>query len=156
MKKLSWGFILIILVLGFYSCNSDGSVTDPVNNSSFSKVRTQYIPCDDSKFTLPKTNKINDFFELYYWDYNNGYLDMIFKFNAVCESKFADSVYTEGSTIEIFLSDTSNIHAHCICDEEFHTSAMIENTSEVHLKFNIKFFTSEKYETVMDTILSLN
>ena len=153
MKNLI--FVFIALVIGFYSCNSNNSITDPGNNSSFSKIRTQYIPCDADQKTKSTLNKINNKFELFYWDYNNGYLDMIFKFNAVCESKFADSIYTNGSTMEIFLRDTSSIHAHCICDEEFHTSAMIENTSEVHLKFNIMSFTSDKYNTVLDTVLSI-
>ncbi len=98
---------------------------------------------------------INDDF-LYDWQLDGNKLKLDFRFSPVCGSAYAERVIIGNNTIHIFLDDTASIHARCICEHKSIFRFSIEDVDNIKLILDIKFYTSDKFITCVDTLLQLH
>jgi hypothetical protein len=89
------------------------------------------------------------------WELRGDTLHLDCKWLSNCASAYKDSVSIANRAIAIFLTDTATWHARCMCP---HTSMFIfkiENTDYINLRLQTRWYVSNEYTTILDTLLNL-
>ena len=139
-------------ILGLYllliSCHKD-SVTNG-SDGDISFLGYQDYPCGsyESKATI---NSSDDY--LYGYSYEDGILELDFRFSNTCGCAYEDSVIIENNQICLFLNDTSNVHYKCICPHRGVFHLEIDHYKSIRLELQINPYVHDEYYLCMDTLL---
>ena len=150
-------FLVLVAFISFYSCNRNSDVAAPGENEW---VTTKFIDsrCPDGLTgTLSKETAETGGSGHYlnYWIYQNDTLKLHFLFNCTCYSAFQESTAVSDARLYIFLKDTSNYHARCICSHASELDFFLPGASQVGVRLNIQFWGSENYSACLDTLLNI-
>lgn len=152
MKQPIVFFTILVIYLFVAGCHKD-SGTDGSGSSNISFLSYQDYPCG-SYGGAAKLNSSDDY--LYHYSYDDGVLELDFRFSNTCGCAYEDSVVIEDNQIYLFLNDTASIHAKCICQHRsvFHLR-LPENYESIRLELQINPYAHDEYYVCVDTLLDL-
>ena len=149
MRRLLYLFstpLLIMLVCVLATCDNEQEQIDPL---------IEYIAYNDlgCPIDLFKTLQNNDY--LYDWQLNDDLLSFDFRFSNTCGRAYKDSVSIMQDTISICLTDTSTMHARCICEHQCQFEFLVEGTDHIQLlmEIGIRVDGEYVYHPCVDTLL---
>ncbi len=147
MSRLFLIFSLIFISLLFIMC-SDNSVLQ--TNENVIPLTHVSNGCYSQK-ALSKENSE----PILEWEFNSNMLALSLLFGTHCSTSCKDSINTEDDLIEIFIADTNEFVARCICryKEDFYFT--IKNQSELNIKFYFKAYSKDEYELLLSKKIKL-
>ncbi len=148
-SKLNYLLITAFICAGlFTSCREQNTV------ASYQSFIT-YNSFEDFGCTHEVSlGKINDD-AIMNWEYSNNTLHLEFLFYSLCSAVCEDSVVISENTIQIFLTDTSDYAARCICQlrEVFNFIVLAQN--QIRILFHFKAYAADKYFLLIDQTIDL-
>jgi hypothetical protein len=89
------------------------------------------------------------------WDYKPGKLKLEFLFSTHCSASCKDSVLIEGNILNIFLADTNQYGAKCLCPLKEEFEFEITGYKQVQILFSYKAFSQTEYFLLLDKSIEL-
>jgi hypothetical protein len=154
MKKRLLFYLLFCTTIMFYliiGCNENESLI--LNSKSIEYLSHQSKGCGLSK-DMGELEKINDE-ALFNWQYINSNLMLEVLFTGRCNLSIKDSVYTNDNDINIFLCETNESGARCVCQYKEVFNFTVTDKKVLRIILNYKTYSNKEYSVRADSVITL-
>jgi hypothetical protein len=138
-------FIAAALIASCLELNSVSSISGSIKYGSF-----EDLGCTPDGSLA----KINDEV-IFNWEYSNNHLSLEFLFSTHCSAECKDSVLISENLIHIYLADTSDYAARCICRLHEKFDFQVFNQSQIRVLFSYKAYASTEFQLLIDQTINL-
>ena len=146
VNKRSRIFYLLIVTFSIISI-SGCEVNTPDSTSA------KFVSFNDQGCTS-HSSKIEDD-AILNWDYSFGKLNLEFLFNTHCSATCKDSVMIERNILNIFLADTNQYGAKCVCPLKEKFEFEIAGYEQIQILFSYKAYAQTEYFLLIDKTIEL-
>ena len=147
MKKY---LLLPIAVFIFYlvGCEKNSTQTNQDNNFHFLSFMDYGCQKNSDAIAKLEANVLDD------WNYQDGILELQFRFITYCGATFVDSCAITNERADLYLTNVQEQVTRCVCEFVNVFTLNWPEPGLVRVVLNYRFRTPE-YHTMMDTVLNL-